>query len=114
MILTPQHLTLIRSRRLWANPHRLREWISDLLETVEDAGTQLTTARAEIAKLELEVSGWRSAADRAVAQGKAVGVGEQVYPKAEEWVRPKYLLVNSERSDCLCHGVGCNQCCGVQ
>jgi hypothetical protein len=89
VILNSEQLAIIRHRRLWVNEYRLREWVYDLLATLEDASTQLTEARAEIARLELEVAGWRAAADRN---------------------RPKF--VNSENKMCYCGGVGCLSCCG--
>ena len=89
MILDAKEIDRIQRWLPHFNDRAQRKYIRDFIETLEDASKQLTTARAEIARLELEVAGWRAAADRN---------------------RPKF--VNSENKMCYCGGVGCLSCCG--
>lgn len=51
------YIEMTEDRILWVNEHVLRTWAADLIQMVKDAGEQLADARADIARLELEVAG---------------------------------------------------------
>lgn len=51
------YIEMLEHRILWANDYVLRRWVADLIQMVKDAGKQLADARADIARLELEVAG---------------------------------------------------------
>ena len=85
------YIEMMEHRILWVNERVLRTWVADLIQMVKDVGKQLVEARADIARLELEVAGWRAIAERNA---------------------PKF--VNKEHKGCYCGGIGCLGCCGQQ
>ena len=54
---------MIRSRKLFCNEYRLREWIGEFLETTREYRDEIARMKAEIAKLEADVVGWRAEAE---------------------------------------------------
>jgi hypothetical protein len=87
MLLTKKDIERMTRLLLWVNERVLRTWVADLIHTLNDAESQLTTARDVIAQLERDVAGWRGVAERFAVKPLPV-------------------------ASCVCGGIGCLGCCG--